>query len=431
MSAVVFGPLNKVSIMKKVLLASGTIAILFAAMIQTESIAQEPVQDQQKVNIRARVLTPTGEVADGINWQFTGYPRGWQITNGGGREVPGEFNADVPGNASYVVAVFDKRNRYAAPMQTITVGDTSPEGELVFQFEEGVPLTATFVDEETGEPIPGLQISLVQKADVPGEAQTWFSKTSDEKGLFQAHVMPGEYILAIDLSFTNLITIQKGIHARKFVVKEKEPVSLKFPIPAPFVGKVLNVDGTPARDRVVFVIPTDMAQGVVGEQASTFTRTDQDGLFRRIQQPVNVSVSVLEGQGGGQYFAWFANELADVKGHTFQLVKETTVMGRLLDAKTNEPLAEQLFFFRKQNPGDPKQEEFLPGMRKTDASGRFGVRLNPTVLNDVFIVYGRQSMHGGGPFEPRIDIALLGPDELADKESVDLGDILITEPGTE
>ena len=390
----------------------------------------QPVQDVKMVNVRGRVLTPTGEVAEGINWMFAGYPEGWAISNGGGREVSGEFNADVPGNASYVVAVFDKRNRYAAPMQTITVGDASPEEELVFQFEEGVPLTATFVDEETGKPIPGLQIGLVQKADVPGEAQTWFAKTSDEEGLFQAHVMPGEYILSVDLSYTNLITVQKGIHARKFVVKEKEPVSLKFPIPAPFVGKVLNVDGTPAKDRIVFVLPQDIAQGVVSGQASTFTRTDQDGLFRRIQQPVNVTVSVLEDPGGEQYFAWFGNELADAKEHTFQLVAGTEVTGRLVDAKTNEPLADHLFFFRKRNPNEPNQEEFLPGMRKTDASGRFSVRLNSTVLNDMFVVYGRQSMHGGGPYEPRLDIALLGPEQLAGKESVDLGDILIGEPAT-
>jgi len=384
-----------------------------------------PVQDEKMVNVRARVLTPNGEVADGINCQFVGYPNGWTISTGGGREVSGELNADVPSNASYVVAVFDKRNRYAAPMQTITVGDEPPEGELVFQFEKGVPLTATFVDEETGAPIPGLRIFLMQKANVPkGEPRIFFEKTSDEKGLFQAHVMPGEYVLSVDPLFTNPTAIQKGVHARKFVAKEGEPVSLEFRIPGLFVGKVLNVDGTPAKNRIVFVLPDQREMGA-DHQTSTFTSTDQDGLFRRILKPVNVSVNVLAMGGAGQYFAWFGEELAETKEYTFQLVAGVEVKGRLLNAQTNEPLDGQLFWCWKANANDPKQKQFMPDSHQTNGSGRFNIRLNPTVLNELFVVYGRQSAHGGGPYEPRIDMTTLGPEQLKGKDVIDLGDLLL------
>jgi hypothetical protein len=382
----------------------------------------QPVQDTKKVTVRGRVLMPNGEVAESINWSFDGFPPlGWKISNGGGREVSGVFDTEVPSNASYIVAVFDKRNRYAAPLQTITVGDTSPEGELVFQFEEGVPLTAKFVDEKTGEPLPGLRIWLAQKADVPkSREQVTFEKTSDEKGLFQAHVMPGEYVVAIDHTFTNPAAIRKGVHARKIVVEKGKPVSMEFKIPAPFIGKVLNVDGTPAKDRIVFVLPNNMMTGT-----STFTNTDQNGQFLYIYRPVDVTVDVLAQDGDGQYFAWFGKELADAKEHTFQLIDGVEVTGRLLDAKTKEPLDGQLYWHWKKNPKNPKQQQFMPNSHDTDASGRFSLRVNPTVLNDLFIVYGRQSTHGGGPYEPRIDIALLTPEQLQGKQSIDLGDVLV------
>ena len=447
--------------MRKTLLVLGTAAILFVALFRVEFVAQEPprepttvspvvaadsgdtapgsrpapnpvqegtftplppVQDRQLVNVRGRVLTPSGEVADGINWFFVGFPAGWSVGTGGGQEVSGEFNADVPSNSSYVVAVFDKRNRYAAPLQRITVGSESPEGELVFQFEEGVPLTAAFIDQETGEPIPGLRISLMQRADVPrGDAQVMFQKTSDENGLFQAHVMPGEYVVSVDHLFINPEAIRQGVHARRVVVEADKPVSLEFRIPRPFVGKVLNVDGTPARDRIVFVLPNVMG----GAQVSTFTSTDQEGIFRRIQQPIGVAVNVRAKDGEGQYFAWFGNELADVREHTFQLVEGTEVTGRLLDANTNEPLGGQLFFSWKKNPNDPVQRDFMPDMHTTDASGHFRIQLNPAILYDLFVVHGRQSRHGGGPYEPRIDMATLGPEQLKGNETVALGDILI------
>ncbi len=391
-----------------------------------------PVQDVKKVDVRGLVLMPNGEVAEGINWFFSGGPGGgWSISTGAGEEVSGKFDADIPANASYVVAVFDKRNRFAAPLQTITVGDESPEGELVFQFEEGVPLTATFVDEETGTPIPGLRISLMQKAKdskresqtwfkIKGESQIWFEKMSDEKGLFEAHVMPGEYIVAVDLLFNNATEVRKGTYARKFVAEAGKPVSLEFKIPAPFVGKVLNLDGTPAKNRVVFVLPNNMMSGT-----STFTRTDENGVFRCVHKPVNATIEVLELGSGSQYFAWFGKELATAKEHTFQLIEGVEVTGRFLDAKTKEPLDGQLFWNWKTNPSNPKLKQFLPSHENSDASGRFSIRLNPTVVNDLFIVYGRQSTHGGGPYEPRIKIATLEPEQLKDKDVIDLGDIFV------
>ena len=379
-----------------------------------------PVQDAKKVNVRCLALLPNGEIAKGISWQFSSVPQDWTIGSGGFREVSGKFNTDVPANMPYVVAVFDKQNRYAAPMQTITVGDESPEGELVFQFEEGVPLTAAFVDEDTGTPIPGLRISLMQRAEVAKEGtKIWFDKTSNEEGLFQAHVMPGEYVVSVDILFNNPEAVRKGVYARKFAVEAGKPVSLEFRIPSPFLGKVLDIDGTPAKNRTVFLLPNDMRDG-----GATFTSTDQDGLFRCTQKLVNVTVNVLGRGGEGQYFAWFGNELAAAKEHTFQLVEGTELTGRLFDAKTKEPLATFLVL-EGVNPNDPTQKELLPNSQKTDASGRFSLRLNPTVLNDLFIVYGRQSAHGGGPYEPRIDIVVLSPEQLKGKEVIDLGDIYV------
>ncbi|MCL2744910.1 MAG: hypothetical protein FWE67_13780, partial [Planctomycetaceae bacterium] len=50
-------------------------------------------------------------------------------------------------------------------------------------------------------------------------------------------------------------------------------------------------------------------------------------------------------------------------------------------------------------------------------------------VNWMFAGYGTSDnwkiSNGAGPYEPRIDFATLGPEQLKDKETVDLGDILI------
>ncbi len=385
-----------------------------------------PVQDRKKVKVKFRVLTPSGEVADGINFQLSGYrSENWTIIGGGGEERFGEFEIEVPADESFVAAVFDKRNRYAAPMQTLTVGNEPPEGEIVFRFEEGVPFTAEFVDEKTGEPIPGLRIHLMQRADVPdGFAQIRFEKMSDEKGLFQAHLLPGEYVVSVDSLYNSPEAVAKGIYARKIVAELGKIVTEKFAIPAPFVGKILSVDGLPARNRSVAILPIE--RGGDERPVTTITTTDEDGFFRRIGSVVDVMVRVRDDyRNTDQYLAWFADELKDANEHTFRLVRGTEVTGRLLDAKTKEPLGNRLFFRQCKNPSNAAQQDYLPDPKPTDKNGRFTIRLNPTVLNELFVVYGRNSRHGGGPYFPRIDLATLGPEQLKDKDGVDLGDILV------
>jgi len=190
-------------------------------------------------------------------------------------------------------------------------------------------------------------------------------------------------------------------------------------------ANVVTVGGhfltTPAAGRSVHIISNDLnVRSVDDIKPSTFTRTDSEGIFRSTQPPTGVTVDI-QGSRTEQYFAWHGNELAQAKEYEFQMVKSSIVKGRLLDGETKEPLANQLYFYWRYHPDDPGKKAFMPQQQYTNANGEFTMPLHPKLKYEIFIVANRQSNHGGGPYTPKIEIAVIEPSD----GDMDLGDLLV------
>ena len=389
-----------------------------AAWEVTGNSSVEPVQDDTLVKINLRVILPEGESTSGIHTTMVGLGKSGWNSQSNYINLDGTFSNEMPQNGSYLVGVFDTKNRFAAPLRVITVGGESPTETLEFPMEPGIEFSAKFLDQATSEPIPGLEICLAQlKGDARDRKAVSFDKPSDENGLFQARLLPGQYVVSVNHRWHRPDDIRKGVYAREFTVKgDEKSITHEFQIPSPFVGKVVLPDGTPARNRSVIILDPRMTKPGI------FTETDSNGIFRSVEPLVNVTVEIpsYHPLQAGQYFAWFGNELAQVKEREFQLVASSTVKGRLLDARTGEPLSGQLFFYWQINPADSRQKAFMPRDQKTDANGEFAISLNPTLKYELFIVYGRTSDHGGGPYDPRIELGVIEP-----KGDLDLGDLVV------
>ncbi len=381
----------------------------------------EPVRDTKVVKIKGRVILPDGESTEGLALRLSGLGQSGWTSGGGGVEPDGAFTLSAPENTACAISVHDRKNRFAVPYKIVVVGKESPKETIYFQMKKAIQLTAKFVDETTGEPIPGLRITLAQKIEKTRakdrDKEVDFDMQSDQQGSFQTQILPGKYTISIDHRAIYPGELEKGRYARSFTVKPDETsVEMEFKIPTPFVGKVVSPQGNPVRNRRVAIMSSDRSNLL---KPSVFTETNFNGIFRSVVPPVDVTVEVYE-RGGDQFYAWFGNELAGAKEHTFQLVESTIAQGRLVDAKTKEPLASRLFYYWEKNPADPKQHSFMPSFATTKADGTFSIELNPTLSYDLFTVYGRDSYAPASTYWPRIDLASIEP-----KEDMDLGDLVV------
>ena len=386
-----------------------------------KGVTPTPVKDLPKIDTNCRVILPEGASTQGFTTKANGVHdsgpgSGW-THGGGGVESDGTFDFDFLPDTTYMVGVFDTKNRFVAPLKRIKTGKEPSTEVYEFTFEEGTQLTAKFLDKESGEPIPGLRIVLGQKWSKKAmDRMVDFDQPSDSQGLFETKLLPGEYVIAVDHRISDAAAIRAGVYAKKFTIEKGKPVSLEFRIPTPFVGKVVNSDGSPVdAGRFVMVNPNSFTNG-----SFTHTKTDENGVFRCTESPTDCTINVMGYGGQEQYFAWHGNEFKSLKEAEFKLVAPTEISGRLLDAKTKEPLKDRLFFYWKRNPEKPTQFAFMPDNARTDGEGRFTIFLNPTLKYDMFLVHGRNDSYGGGPYTPRIDLAELDP-----KSDTDLGDLLV------
>lgn len=377
----------------------------------SESI--KPVEDVQWVKVIGKVIAPNDEPLDGIELKAIGLKPEGQCSGGGQCKKDGTFEMRVFPNAYYFIGVFDSKNRFTAPLYEIPIAKETPKEPIEIKLEEGTPLELKFCEEDTGKPIPGLSINLAQNVtatkDRTLKGHLTFDRQTDKDGLFQARVMPGDYIYSIDFRWYDKEAMDKGLYARNIVVEKGKPLSLEFRIPKPFVGTVLYSDGTPAANCSIF-----------SPGGKLFvTKTDKFGRFPAVEPPTNQTIRISS-QKSEQYFAWLKDELANTKEYTFHLVKPVTVTGRLLDAASQEPIPDRMLCYWKKNPNDPTMKVFLPGDSKTDKEGRFTIKLIPTLKYDLFLVWGRDESYGGGPYYPRIDLL-----ELEPKTDMDLGDLIV------
>ncbi len=408
--------------------------------------------DPEYVTIKGKAILPDGTPAHGFNVVLHTH-ESKPIGRGGMEQnmidEDGTFTVHSLKDSDCMIAIFDKENKWAAPYQFFSVGQTDPEQEVTFAFERGVTLEGTVKDKETGKPVANQMVRLVQcresdKSIVDLLPWISFERKTDKEGHYAFQVVPkGKFFLTVDNDYgivTEDVNIQneknlsperleaakarrlkRADYGKKVVFDDGPVTTVDFKVPSPFYGLVKHADGSRAKNAFVQIVGY---QRYSPDRSSYFLETDNGGGFVCIKRPQNVSVKIDGNNRREVYINWFDDDWPQNGRPEFQLRSACTIKARLLDAKTGEPLKNQLYLYGYSDVNNPKRKEFFPGFANTDAGGKLtingvaaGVRYNLYLIPELTQVIG--DMHR----RPYVELKTLVPEK--DGETIDLGDIAV------
>ncbi|MCL2118735.1 MAG: carboxypeptidase-like regulatory domain-containing protein [Planctomycetaceae bacterium] len=381
-----------------------------------------PSLDPKWVTIQGKAVFPDGTPAKRCHYQITDCCSSSTTGNALTTDEQGHFTIRTFPSEKYRLALLDPKGEWATPVQAFA---WKKDKEIVFEFEKGVKIEGTVRDETTGQPIPGMSMTLFNlNENTKRDAIVFHDQDCDDNGHFSFRVVPQkEYFVTIGLNsrFVHSPDNQRDNdpYGKKVTFDGGNDVTVDFSIPSPFVGRVLRMDGSPAPNLMVQIINYQPSL----DNHSHFVTTDREGRFRTTKRPKNVVVTMLVPLSmRGAYIHWFDDDLPADGEAVFQLQPAGRIKGRLIDATSGEPMAKQLVFSGYSDKDNPERKEFLPISATTNLRGEFIFdRIPAGVRYHLFVVPGRQESYGGGPYEPCVEVATLVPDH--DGETVDLGDI--------
>ena len=444
------------SLMKKLLIVLCCTALLCVGLVEIKLTAQQPVRepttvspqnvkepamerstapgpapvniDPKMVQIKGKVFLPDGSPANGMKLKISG----GSGTSGSHVKEDGSFTIRMFPSTDCMLSILDPKGKWAAPSQFFTIKDEDEYAEeIVFRLEEGTRIVGKVINETTGTPIPNMELAVSLYNDKAlDNAHTFFSIQSNENGEygFAASTADEVYLNVGSLPIHHgIVNIPGQAHRARLLRKVSfnglPIINVDFRIPPPFVGRVMLSNGLPASNASVQMMtyrprPFDMSfQG-------NNVETDKEGYFRLTERPRHVFCTIWSNNGQEIFTGWFEDDLPTDSEKVFQLQRGCRIRGRLIDAVTKEPLANQLLFMERSNVANPKQLDFLPlGNINTNAEGYFENRLFMAagVRYELFVVPGRQMNYGGVPTETRVVLTTVIPETPG--EALDVGDL--------
>ena len=399
----------------------------------------EPVGklDPKMLQIKGKAFLPDGAPANGMSLLISGRSKDSQSGGTGGCAVDseGNFARSIFANAEYMISIFDPKGKWAAPSQFFTVKeDDEYAEEIVFHLEEGIRIVGKVVDETTGEPIPDIELSVsfYNEKAIDG-VRTFFKSKSDEKGEYGFAASPADEVyvnigsLPIYRGMTNSSMRDRENVAkllRKVSFDGQSVVNIDFRIPSPFVGKVLHSDGSPAAGANVQMVAYRPRHADAFWRGGGYVETDKNGFFRLTERPRYVCCTIWARNRGEIFTGWFDDDLPKEGEKVFQLQRACRIQGRLIDAATKKPMADQLLFTERSSADEPKRLDFMPlSTTRTNTEGFFDCRvfIAAGVRHELFVVPDRQKGYGGVPSEPRVTLTTVIPEEPG--QVVDVGDL--------
>ena len=394
----------------------------------------------KKVTMRGKVVLPDGRSGKGFMIRYSAQSKIRESTGWSGNNFVAEDGTfsltHIPAQSHGIISILDPEHKLAAPHQTFSVDDKDLEEEIVFTFKPGIKISGTVRDKATGKAISNVEMTLQLRPKGNNRHLTPFDQFTDKNGRFEWMVsgqentivtVGKEYGVGIldQLKHTDLPeSLLQDFRRRADKIKDiarlvefdtaTKDVVLDFSIPAPFVGKVLNVHGFPAQNVLVHLAPYGEHQ--LGSMNS-HPQTDEAGTFRSTITPENVYVRIY-GRNDDYYFRFFDKELLEDKEHVFQLQPTCVVKGRLMDAQ-GKPLADQKLFCFASKPNRPETEVFTFQQVKTDKDGHFALQRN-VAANIRYVLYTSPSGNWQIDKEQVCEFMLEKPGE-----TLDLGDVVV------
>ncbi len=406
----------------------------------TKFFRNDEYNRQDRITITGKFVTPNREPLDDAALSGLQSTEFFSGSIGAKVAKDGSFSMKGYDQTEGVVFFKDNTGQWAAPPYTFkTYEPDKTEYTFSIPVFPARHVVATVQDKETGKPLPGIRFEYCPlygddfRFGGPKRSRFVQSVSTDAEGKFRYVISTGEYVFGLATAMSNYFSDgfddeeEKNVFARKITVTEEspEPVEIAFELPKLFTAKLLNPDGSPAKNQTVGF------QGYGWNGTSYSTATDDNGMFQVYKTPEYVEMSVNSPDPYRnkadlpRLQLWFAKELATEpeKYEEFRLQKPATIRARFVDADGKPFNDFKVNSFRCCKPGEPatlgnNSHGFV--MQKSDIPGEF---VFPDATPNV-------EYHFGGSFpklrhNARDFLVVTAPEE---GKTLDLGDVKIEDP---
>ena len=342
---------------------------------------------EMKITIRGKFQTPNGEPFE-KGTQCSGHDLGDSYSSSIYSAVgeDGAFSFQVSGTSNITLFLEDKSEQWAAPPYSFDTFDfDGDEMAVTIPVNHPVQIVGHVRDKETGEPLPGVRLAYIPVYSGLQRGRTLWTITTDSDGIFRKAVSTGEYMFVINSADTMYLSNEwgtpddKAVFGRTVVIDDlaTPTIELTYELPKLFTGRLLNPDGTPAKNQSVAIkIPENESNHRMG------TSTNDDGIFHLYQTPQNVVLTVNSpdpnpnAERRFRLHRWIENELIENPQDVmeFQLLEPATIRARFINAKTGEPFSQfSVSSFRWNKPGSVNIRNHSWGFNpeKTDVPGEW------------------------------------------------------------
>lgn len=297
---------------------------------------------EMQIIVRGKFQTPNGEPFE-KDTQCYGIDSGDSYSSSiySAVDENGAFSFKVSGTSNITLFLEDKSDQWAAPPYSFDTFDVEgDEMAITIPVDRPVQIIGHVKDKETGEPLPGVRIAYIPVYPALQSIRSHWSVTTDSDGVFRKGVSTGEYMFVIDSAATTYLSGEwgspddKAIFGRTVVIDDlaTPTVELTFELPKLFTGRLINPDGTPAKNQSLSIYNPD------NENIHRMgTSTNDDGIFHLYQTPQNVVLTVNspdpnDSQRKPRLHRWIGNELVENPQEVtvFQLLEPATIRARFI-----------------------------------------------------------------------------------------------------
>lgn len=283
----------------------------------------------------------------------------------------GRFSLALYRPCQYWISIDDPNDVHVAPDRYLELKDAF-DGELLFRLRKGVRVEGVVMDGEKKEPIAGLSVFLclepidIEKIgrkkyrEIEPTRQVPKERKTDALGRFRFAALPFGQMVAVDRLFGEYPPKDgelSSLYTRTFTVQD-QPIRLRFDIPTPWSGRLVQKDGTPAA-----FYPVRASMRLSDGTAYEDPITDRDGRFTFYRPIELIDLSVDTFDENQWFYRNFRNEKLPADPE-FRLYSPLTAAGRLVRKSTGEPMRNFKFLCM------PSKFESVT----TDEEGRFEIK---------------------------------------------------------
>lgn len=263
-------------------------------------------------------------------------------------DTEGRFSLALYRSCEYWITIDDPDNKRVAPDRYLEIKEPF-DSEIQFQLQKGIVIEGIVLDRDQNKPISDIPLWLLpipnynqeltqeereERREKEKHERVSRKLNTDAQGRFRCAALPNhQYFLTFDEVFSvDKPTEEEAALYTRTCTEKNDLIQLEFQIPTPWVGTLLQKDGSPAA-----FYPVDISMRFWNGTNYKDLVTDKEGRFM-VYRPIHPEMLSVDTFETNQWFYRSFNGEKLPPDPVFQLYSPLTATGRLVRKSTGEPM---------------------------------------------------------------------------------------------